>query len=168
MVQEAKALYEKICKRITCILWFSKRNMICFQRGLQIGELQSIGIYTSKICQLVVKANTDIWVQKHCIANEHDDSGVPNKDVICCLHEEPMFYRRLSYISILIFSTGNSLKYVSKAFAIYHSVLSSLLPLWWLQELPFKRVSHRVKIYATHLLTGASTEEWFIYQEPHP
>lgn len=131
--------------------------MICFQRGLQIGELWNTGIYTTTLCQLDVKANTDIWVQKHLIANECDDSGVPNKDVICRLHRELTSWRKLSYVSILIFSTVKSLQSAPKALAIYQSVFSSPLPHQWSQELPFK-ISHRVKMYAVRLLIGIMRE----------
>lgn len=166
MVQEA-SLFMKNMQRVTWILGFSERNMICFQRGLQIGELWNADTHASTICQLGVKANTDIWVLKHLIADERDDSGVLIKDIICRLHRELTSCRKLSLVSIWIVSTGSRLKSASEAFDIDQSVLSSLLPLQWPQELTFKQISHRGKSYAARLLMGASTAERFTAWEPH-
>jgi hypothetical protein len=96
-----------------------------------MGGPWDVDIYPSKIwwCKcLDVKANTDIWIQKHLIASEQGDSGVPNKDAICYLHREPLSCRKLG-VCVLISSTGSGL----------HQLLSSLLLHLWAQKLAFVR-----------------------------
>lgn len=136
MVQEA-SLFMKNMQRITWILGFSERDMICFQRGLQIGELWNTDTYASTLCQLDVRTNTGIWVLKHLITNEQDDSGVLIKDIVCRCRESSRpaenFLRSLLESSQLAVASS-----LHQRLSICQSVLCSRLPLQWPQELTFK------------------------------
>lgn len=136
MVQES-SLFMKNMQRITWILGFSERNMICLQRGLQIGELWNTDTYASMLCQLDVKTNTGIWVLKHLISNEQDDSGVLIKDIVCRCRESSRpaenFLRSLFESSQLAVASS-----LHQRLSICQSVLGSHLPLQWPQELTCK------------------------------